>query len=56
VHGNEPSTFKNASSIENSTIPPLSSEEFKHQIFIYSMYYLFLGFVMFITSYIQVIF
>uniref|UniRef100_A0A914M010 ABC-type xenobiotic transporter n=1 Tax=Meloidogyne incognita TaxID=6306 RepID=A0A914M010_MELIC len=54
VHGNEPSTFKNASSIENSTIPPLSSEEFKHQIFIYSMYYLFLGFVMFITSYIQI--
>uniref|UniRef100_A0A915MEI2 P-loop containing nucleoside triphosphate hydrolase protein n=1 Tax=Meloidogyne javanica TaxID=6303 RepID=A0A915MEI2_MELJA len=54
VHGSEPSTFKNASSIDNSTIPPLSSEEFKHQIFIYSMYYLFLGFVMFITSYIQI--
>lgn len=56
VHGNDSSTFKNTTSNESDSLTPLSREEFKQQIFTYSMYYLFLGFVMFLYSYIQIAF
>lgn len=53
AHGETPRQPANASS-GNAAIPPISQEEFQKDVIIYSVLYLVLGAIMFITSYVQV--
>ncbi|KAL3125940.1 hypothetical protein niasHT_009469 [Heterodera trifolii] len=50
VHGQTPR--QNATN--SSAISPISKEEFQSEVAAFSVYYLVLGFVMFVTSYIQI--